>query len=127
VVVEPESSLVPACALYKDRCTTVVELADWIEMMFVDVQPRTEDLAAHVTDTVKPALEALRERFASIDWDKATIALAMKETLASFKLKMPQLAPALRVLVCGRTQTPSIDAVLALFPRQTVLHRLRGV
>jgi glutamyl-tRNA synthetase len=40
---------------------------------------------------------------------------------------MPQLAPALRVLVCGRTQTPSIDAVLALFPRETVLQRLRGV
>jgi hypothetical protein len=32
---------------------------------------------------------------------------------------MPQLAPALRVLVCGRAQTPSIDAVLALFPRET--------
>ena len=127
-MVAPEpASLVAACALYKDRCSTVVELADWIEMMFVDVQPRAEDLAAHVTDAVKPALEALRERFASIDWDKATIALAMKETLAAFKLKMPQLAPALRVPVCGRPQTPSIDAVLALFPRETVLSRLRGV
>jgi glutamyl-tRNA synthetase len=40
---------------------------------------------------------------------------------------MPQLAMPLRVLVCGRTQTPSIDAVLALFARETVLHRLRGV
>jgi glutamyl-tRNA synthetase len=127
VVVEPAASLVPACALYKDRCSTVVELADWIELMFADVQPRPEDLAAHVTDAIKPALEALRERFTTIDWDKATIALAMKDTLATFKLKMPQLAPALRVLVCGRTQTPSIDAVLSLFPRETVLQRLRGV
>jgi glutamyl-tRNA synthetase len=40
---------------------------------------------------------------------------------------MPQLAPALRVLVCGRVQTPSIDAVLALFPRQVVADRLRAV
>jgi glutamyl-tRNA synthetase len=30
-----------------------------------------------------------------------------------------------RVLVCGRAQTPSIDAVLALFPRQKVLLRLQ--
>jgi glutamyl-tRNA synthetase len=127
VVVEPTDSLVPACALYKDRCTTVVELADWIETMFVDVQPRPEDLAAHVTDAVRPALQALRDRFTSIDWDKATIALALKETLAAHKLKMPQLAVPLRVLVCGRTQTPSIDAVLSLFARETVLHRLRGV
>jgi glutamyl-tRNA synthetase len=127
VVVEPAESLVPACALYKDRCSTLVELADWIEMMFADVQPRAEDLAAHVTEAVRPALQDLRERFTRIDWDKATIAQAMKDVLAQHRLKMPQLAPALRVLVCGRAQTPSIDAVLALFPREAVLHRLRSV
>jgi glutamyl-tRNA synthetase len=42
-------------------------------------------------------------------------------------MKMPQLAPAVRVLVCGRAQTPSVDAVLALFERQTVLDRLQGI
>lgn len=127
VVVEPVDALVPACALYKDRCSTLVELADWIGMMFADVQPRAEDLAAHVSDAVRPALQDLRERFTAIDWDQATIAQAMKDVLKQHQLKMPQLAPALRVLVCGRTQTPSIDAVLALFPRSTVLHRLRVV
>ena len=127
VSVESPATLAPACALYKDRCTTVVELADWIGMMFVDVTPSAEDLAAHVTDAVLPALRQLRESLASVAWDKAAIAAAMKETLAAHKLKMPQLAPALRVLVCGRAQTPSIDAVLALFPRETVLSRLRGI
>lgn len=121
------ASLEPACALYKDRCSTVAELADWIALMFVDVQPRAEDLAAHVPDDLRPALQDVRERFTRIAWDKASIAAAMKEVLAARKLKMPQLAPALRVLVCGRRETPSIDAVLALFPRETVLHRLRGV
>ena len=125
VAVGPAASLQAACALFKDRCSTVVELADWIEMMHVEVQASAEDLAAHVTDAVRPALESLRERFTTIDWDKAAIASAMKETLAAFKLKMPQLAPALRVLVCGRAQTPSIDAVLSLFPRDEVLRRLR--
>ncbi len=119
--------LARASALFKDRCSTVVELADWVEMIFVPVAPRAEDLAAHVTDAVRPALRALRERLADLDWDKGTIAAAMKETLAAHQLKMPQLAPALRVLVCGRAQTPSIDAVLALFPRATVLTRLQHV
>jgi glutamyl-tRNA synthetase len=50
----------------------------------------------------------------------------MKETLAAHQVKMPQLAPAVRVLVCGRSQTPSIDAVLALFDRSTVLATLAG-
>ena len=127
VSVESPATLAPACALYKDRCTTVVELADWIEMMFVDVSPSAEDLAVHVTDVVSPALRQLRESFAVIAWDKASIAAAMKEALVAHKLKMPQLAPALRVLVCGRAQTPSIDAVLALFSREMVLSRLRGI
>jgi glutamyl-tRNA synthetase len=117
--------LARACALFKDRCTTTVELADWLAMMFVPVVPALADLQAHVTDAVRPALRSLRDRFATIDWDKAMIALAMKETLAAHGLKMPQLAPAVRVLVCGRAQTPSIDAVLALFARDSVLQRLQ--
>ena len=116
-----------ASALFKDRCATAVELAYWVEMMFVEVQPSQADLAAHVTEPVKPALRALRSRLAEVDWDKATIAQALKETLSAHGLKMPQLAPAVRVLVCGRAQTPSIDAVLALFPREKVLRALRHV
>jgi glutamyl-tRNA synthetase len=127
VAVDDPDLLARAAALYKDRCTTVVELADWVEIMFVPVTPREEDLAAHVTEAAKPALRALRDRLASVDWDKASIAAAMKETLAAHQLKMPQLAPALRVLLCGRAQTPSIDAVLSLFPRQTVLARLQSI
>ena len=116
-----------ACSLFKERCSTVVELTDWIGMLFVPVKAHAEELAVHVTDAVRPALQTLRERFADVTWDKPAIAAAMKETLADHQLKMPQLAPALRVLVCGRVQTPSIDAVLSLFPRETVLLRLQGV
>jgi glutamyl-tRNA synthetase len=119
--------LARAAALFKDRCATVVELADWIEMIFVPIKPGEEDRAAHVVDAVLPALRALRERFTAIEWDKAAIGAALKETLAEHRLKMPQLAPALRVLVCARAQTPSIDAVLALFPRETVLARLQHI
>ena len=122
----PET-LQAGCALFKDRCSTVVELADWLEMLVVPVQPSATDLEAHVTEAVKPALRALRERLTVVDWERATLAQAFKETLAAHGLKMPQLAPAVRVLVCGRAQTPSIDAVLALFTREAVLQRLQHV
>jgi glutamyl-tRNA synthetase len=129
VAVPDADALAPACALFKDRCTTVVELADWLEMLFVELRASADDLAAHVTDAVRPALRLLRERLADPAqvpaWDKAGIAAAMKSVLAECGLKMPQFAPAVRVLVCGRAQTPSIDAVLALFPRDVVVARLR--
>ena len=71
------------------------------------------------------ALATLRDKFAAVQaWDKESIAAAIKETLAAHGLKMPQLAPAVRVVVCGRAQTPSLDAVLAIFDRATVLARL---
>ena len=111
--------------LFKDRCSTTVELADWIAMYFASVNPTADDLAAHVTDLVKPALPTLRDKLAGIEWNKAAIATAIKETLAAHGLKMPQLAHAVRVLVCGRPQTPSIDAVLELFPQEIVLSRLQ--
>ena len=119
--------LAAVSALFKDRCSTVVELADWAQMFFTPVSPSAADLAAHVAPAVVPAMRALRDRLAEVSWDKASIAQALKETLAAYGLKMPQLAPAVRVLVCGRAQTPSIDAVLALFRRETVLERLQHV
>lgn len=121
-----DERLAKLCGLFKDRCATTVELAQWLAMYFGDVTPSAEDLAAHVTDAVKPALSSLAVRFAEIAWDAASIQQAFKATLAEHGLKMPQLAHAVRVLVCGRAQTPSVDAVLALFARDTVLARLRA-
>ena len=123
--VEPTDMLARMCALFKDRCATTVELADWIAMYFVDVSPSEKDLAAHLTEAVRPAIESLRQGLVTAEWNRASIAAAIKQTLAAHGLKMPQLAHAVRVLVCGRAQTPSLDLVLELFPRDTVLARLR--
>jgi glutamyl-tRNA synthetase len=123
----PDESLIRMCALYKDRCATTVELAQWIGMYFAPVSPSAEDLAAHVSEAVLPALATLCDKFTGIDWSKASIAAAIKETLAAHGLKMPQLAHAVRVLVCGRAQTPSLDAVLELFSRDTAIARLRAL
>ena len=117
--------LARACALFKERCATVVELADWVQMLFVPVKPRAEDLAGHVSLVLIPALRDLRDRLTTASWDTPGIAAAMKSTLTAHQVKMPQLAPAVRVLVCGRAQTPSLDAVLSLFSRDVVLARLQ--
>jgi glutamyl-tRNA synthetase len=119
-------SLSRMCALYKDRCATTVELAQWLSMYFSPVSPSAEDLAAHVTDAVRPAIATLRDKLATVEWSKPSIAAVIKETLAANGLKMPQLAHAVRVLVCGRTQTPSLDAVLELFTRDAVIVRLQS-
>ena len=112
------------CGLFKDRCDTTVALADWAQAFYRDVTPTADDLARHVTDAVKPAIAALRERLAGVAWDATSIAAAIKQVLADHQLKMPQLAMPVRVLVMGTPQTPSLDAVLALHRRELVLERL---
>jgi glutamyl-tRNA synthetase len=122
-----EARLVPMCALFKDRCNTTVELADWLAMYFAPVVPAEGERAQHLTQEIQPALAALAARLSACSWDKAGISQAMKDTLAEFKLKMPQLAMPVRVAVCGRAQTPSVDAVLALFDQKIVTERLQGI
>ena len=129
--VPADDRLAAMCALFKDRCSTTVDLADWLQMYFAPVTPSAEDLAMHLTDAVRPALVSLRDRLAALDgegaWSKPGIAQALKDTLAEHRLKMPLLAMPLRALLCGRLQTPSVDAMVALFDCSTVLERLQHV
>ena len=122
-----DERLVRLCALLKDRCDTTVMLADWVAKFYGDVTPDAAELNQHVTDTVKPALKLLVEKLSTCHWDKAAIAVAIKEVLAAHALKMPQLAMPVRVLAMGTAQTPSLDAVLELCEREKVLSRLRVV
>ena len=120
----PDDRLPAICGLFKDRCETTVILAAWAAKFYQPVVPAAEELAQHVTEPVRPAIGQLASALAACAWDKAAIAEAIKETLRATGLKMPQLAMPVRVLVLGTPQTPSLDAVLALFPREDVLGRL---
>jgi glutamyl-tRNA synthetase len=119
-----QAHLPQLCALLKDRCDTTVALATWAAKFYADVTPDVAELALHVTDAVKPALQTLSDKLATCAWDKASIAAAIKEVLTESSLKMPQLAMPVRVLVLGTPQTPSLDAVLELLGREKVLGRL---
>ena len=122
-----DEMLARMCSLFKDRCATISELTDWLTMYFAAVNPSDDDRRANVIDAVKPALRGLADALESAEWDKVSIGAAIKQTLIAQGLKMAQLAPAVRVLVCGQVQTPSLDAVLELFTRDKVIARLRDV
>jgi glutamyl-tRNA synthetase len=120
-----DARLPAICALFKDRCDTTVVLAEWAAAFYDDVPVKPEDLTQHVTETIKPALQTLAEKLKTCAWDKAVIAATIKEVLTTHSLKMPQLAMPVRVLLMGTPQTPSLDAIIALFSREEVLKRLQ--
>lgn len=123
--ISTDGRLVRICALFKDRCDTTFALADWAAAFYTEIAPPAEALVLHLTAAVRPALALLVQKLADCPWQKAAIAAAIKEVLASSALKMPQLAMPVRLLVMGTTQTPSLDAVLELCDREKVMQRLR--
>ena len=116
-----------ACALLKDRCSTLVELAEWMALLVSEEPVGDQDIQAQVPADVVPAVIRLAELLAGCEWNKGAISAVIKQVLAETALKMPQLAMPVRVLVAGRQQTPSLDAFLALMDRENVIKRLQRI
>lgn len=111
-------------ALYKERVQTLVELTDAVEQLQGHPQPTAELKAQHLTDTTRPILAAFAQALTSLDWETSAIAAVLKTTLAEHSAKMPALAMPVRLALVGQTQTPSVDALIALFTREEVLKRI---
>ncbi|MEN9713136.1 MAG: hypothetical protein RLY90_1397 [Pseudomonadota bacterium] len=122
--IQTDNRLTGICALFKDRCDTLLALADWAQKFYADVSASAQDQALHITEAIQPALQQLSTKLASCEWSVQEIAAAMKQVLSDAGLKMPQLAMPVRVLVMGTPQTPSVDKVLWLCGREKVLARL---
>ncbi|TKC82654.1 glutamate--tRNA ligase [Trinickia terrae] len=118
------ADLAGVVALMKDRATTLKEIADNAAMFYRVPAPEAEALAQHVTEAVRPALAEFASALRTAEWTKEGISAALKAALTAHKLKMPQLAMPVRLLVAGTTHTPSIDAVLMLFGRDVAVSRI---
>ncbi len=107
--------------LLKERASSIIQLADEAMLFYeIEVNPGTPDW----DDAALKGLRMLKARLASVAWQRGPLGETLKEVAKASALKMPQLAMPLRRIVTGRTQTPSIDAVLELLGRETVLQRL---
>lgn len=113
--------------LLRERGVTLNELADAAHYFYTAPTPPAELVAQHVTDEARPALQALTNALQAADWNAETLGPLIKDTATAHGLKMPKVAMPLRVLVCGTTSTPSIDAVLAVLGRERVLERLAAL
>jgi glutamyl-tRNA synthetase len=118
--IERGPSLEAVVALLKDRATTIPHLAEAAMLFYTDPGPQP------VPQNLRPALDALKAQLEKSPWDRKSLSAAVSAVLKEHNLKMPQLAMPLRVLLTGREQTPSLDALLELLGRETVLTRLTG-
>ena len=124
ITVTTDVSLEAIIALYKERVSNLNELADAAEAFYREITPDAELLAQHLSAEALPALADFVDGLREVAWEAPAINALIKACIAKHGLKMPRLAMPLRVLLTGQAQTPSVDAVVTLFPRETVLQRL---
>ncbi|MEP6609560.1 MAG: glutamate--tRNA ligase [Burkholderiaceae bacterium] len=125
--IEAGPPLPKVVALLKGRSSTLNELAEGALLFY---QPPSFDetvLRESLDASGRAVLQAFRARAPSVDWERSILNAVIKQIVADLKLKMPQVAVPLRVAVTGRTHTPSVDAVLELFGKETTLARIDAV
>jgi glutamyl-tRNA synthetase len=111
-------------ALYKERVSDLNALAAAAETFYADLVPNADVLAQHLSPEAKPALADFIAGVRDVAWDAPSISALIKACITKHGIKMPKLAMPLRVLLTGQAQSPSVDALIALFPRELVLRRL---
>ena len=124
------ASLPGLCGLLKERAQTLEELADLAMMFVAEPAPGAAAIAAQMKPGSREALAELAARCEALAadasaWTVEAVAAMVRDTLAAHALKMPALAIPARLLVVGRTQTPSLDLVLAQLSPAVVARRIR--
>ena len=113
--------------LYKERVVNLNDLAAAAQVFYADPTPDAALLAQHLTPETRPMLADFVAGLRDVAWEAPAIHALIKQCIAQYGVKMPKLAMPLRVLLTGQAQTPSVDALIALFPREMVLERLSQV
>ena len=111
-------------ALLKDRSRTLNELADAALLFYCEPKVDAGLVTEHLEGAGRQAVQAFRDRAPALTWERGALHGTIRHIVGELNLKMPQVAVPLRVAVTGRTQTPSIDAVLELIGRDAVLERI---
>ncbi|WP_054285390.1 glutamate--tRNA ligase [Gulbenkiania mobilis] len=112
-------------ALVRERVQDVNALARECDYFYRKRTADSADVEKHLAGDAPARMARFAERLAALpQWETEAIHGLFKPFCAEEGIKMGQLGMPLRVLVCGTTQTPSVDAVLALIGRDEVLRRL---
>lgn len=118
-------ALADVIVLLRERVQTLVELAEQCVYFYKPLDPTAEIVEKHLTADDEARLQLFAEGAAKLEvWDQATLSQFIKDFVKQQGVKMPQVGMPLRAKVCGITNTPSVDAVLALLGREEVLKRL---
>ena len=119
-------ALLPIVDAFRERATTVVELADKARVYLEDFRDYESKAAAkHLTAASAEVLRKARQSLAELsEWTAPSAEGIVKEVAKVSGVGMGQVAQPVRVAVTGGTASPGIGVTLCLLGRTKVLERL---
>lgn len=122
-----DESLLGITALMRDRADTLVALTEVSSYFFTDQFDYDEK---SVKKWVKEASKAGFQEFISrsealSEWNVEVIGGLFEEIRETFELGFPKLAQPIRISLTGSTNSPSVFELLAAFPKEEALRRLK--
>lgn len=127
-VEQNESLFEQTIVLYQERVQTLKELAKEIAPFFQAIDLDFDLLKEFDLKSNQNAFLQLKNAFENLnDWQKENINTEFKKVLKENKLKMPVLAMPLRVVLLGKTHTPSVDCVLEYMGREKTCNAIETI
>lgn len=126
VVVAQSPDLIEVVGLYRERANNLNQLAQEVAYFYQAPNINVVDAEKYLTPNIKPVLAEFAQLLGQIDWHAEAIHETMNSLVTKYDLKFPKLAMPLRVVLAGVAQTPSIDKVIAILGRETVISRINA-
>ena len=110
----------------RERCRTLLEMAEKSKFFYAEVENYNEkDAAKHLSAKAVPILAGLIEGLSALsDWQAEAIHGVVHATAEKLGLKLGDVAQPIRVAISGAAVSPPIDQTLQLLGREKSLKRL---
>lgn len=117
--------LTKAIGLSLEKAKTLKELAQYLDFLFMDVEPDQSLIAKHITDQSKASIARFCQEISqteSLDADQ--VHSIFEILMAEFDLKMGKIANPIRVALAGKKASPGATDLIVLLGKDQVLKRL---
>jgi len=119
------ATLVKAIEISKEKVKTLVELADIVDFLYLDIQPEEKLLQKHFNPEIKPILHQVADAlFAIKEWNHDAIAKVFNDKVAETGLGLGKIAQPFRIALTGRAISPGVFDVIHLLGKEKSLQKI---
>lgn len=121
-----EKKLLRAVDISREKVKTLVEMADFIDFLFLDTPADETAVAKAITEPVKPMLKRFSDELAKApSTTHDDVHRCFEAVMVEFKIGLGKIANPVRVALSGRGVSPGAYDLIDLFGKDESLKRLK--